>query len=105
MDRTGLDMVFVINEISGLLPAHDTSVALMEAAQQRGHRVLVTTAAELEFDRGATVAHTGLVPRADPLAVALGHDLASPASASVSCTLTTRSRIMLSTMKSSTHGR
>jgi glutathione synthase len=56
MDRPGLDMVFVINEIAGLLPAHDTSVALMEAAQQRGHRVLVTAAGELEYDQGTAVA-------------------------------------------------
>ena len=52
----GMDIVFVIDEISGLAPAHDTSVALMEAGQQRGHRVLVTTAAQLEFDEDATVA-------------------------------------------------
>src|ERR1700735_443727 len=52
----GTDIVFVIDEISGLVAAHDTSVALMEAGQQRGHRILVTTAAQLEFDAGAAVA-------------------------------------------------
>jgi glutathione synthase len=50
------DMVFVTDEISGLLPAHDTSVALMEAAQLRGHRVLVTTAGELGFRDGVLAA-------------------------------------------------
>ena len=53
---SGTDIVFVIDEISGLVAAHDTSVALMEAGQQRGHRILVTTAAQLEFDAGAAVA-------------------------------------------------
>ena len=51
-----VDMVFVTDEISGLLPAHDTSVALMEAAQLRSHRVLVTTAGELGFRDGVPVA-------------------------------------------------
>lgn len=50
------DLVFVIDEISRLLPAHDTSVALMEAAQARGHRVLVTTTAELGFSDGQATA-------------------------------------------------
>ncbi len=50
------DYVFVINDIATLLPGHDTSVALMEAAQQRGHRVLITTAAGLGFAGGAAVA-------------------------------------------------
>lgn len=42
-----LDLVFVIDPIGTLNAAHDTSVALMESAQQRGHRVHVTTMAEL----------------------------------------------------------
>jgi glutathione synthase len=59
-DRTeagrSADMVFVTDELPGLLPAHDTSVALMEAAQLRGHRVLVTTASQLGFRDGMPVA-------------------------------------------------
>ena len=51
-----VDMVFVTDELSGLLPAHDTSVALMEAAQLRGHRVLVTTAGKLGFRDGVAIA-------------------------------------------------
>ncbi|MHC1561477.1 glutathione synthase [Actinomycetospora sp. C-140] len=42
-----LVLVFVIDPIASLNPAHDTSVALMESAQQRGHRVMVTTMREL----------------------------------------------------------
>lgn len=51
-----MDFVFVIDEITGLQPSHDTSVALMEAAQVRGHRVLVTTAADLGYAAGQAVA-------------------------------------------------
>ncbi|HSV39991.1 MAG TPA: glutathione synthase [Nocardioidaceae bacterium] len=51
-----MDFVFVIDEISTLLPGHDTSVALMEAAQLRGHRVLVTTAPGLEYRNGTAMA-------------------------------------------------
>lgn len=51
-----LEIVFVIDPIDTLLPCHDTSVALMEAAQLRGHRVLVTTAAELSFRDGGAMA-------------------------------------------------
>lgn len=74
LSRTGADrsadLVFVIDEISGLLPAHDTSVALMEAAHLRGHRVLVTTAGQLGFRDGVPVA------RCTPVTVrpALLHD-------------------------------
>ena len=52
----GQTFVFVIDDIATLLPGHDSSVALMEAAQLAGHRVLVTTAAELAFADGAAVA-------------------------------------------------
>ena len=51
-----MDFVFVIDEIASLQPGHDSSVALMEAAQLRGHRVLVTTAAELGFADGHAIA-------------------------------------------------
>lgn len=53
---TAMDLVFVIDEIEKLRPAHDTSVALMEAAQLCGHRVLFTTASELGFADGAATA-------------------------------------------------
>ena len=46
--EASMDLVFVIDEMAGLLPGRDTSVALMEAAQLRVHRVLVATAAELD---------------------------------------------------------
>jgi glutathione synthase len=44
---TPLDLVFVVDPIATLHAAHDTSVALMESAQMRGHRILVTTMADL----------------------------------------------------------
>ncbi len=53
---SGQTFVFVIDDIETLLPCHDTSVALMEAAQLAGHHVLVTSAAELAFFDGAAVA-------------------------------------------------
>ena len=37
----------VLDPLPGLQPAHDTSVALMEAAQQRGHEVWAATIADL----------------------------------------------------------
>jgi glutathione synthase len=53
---TALDFVFVIDELSSLQPGHDSSVALMEAAQLLGHRVLVTTASGLGFSEGRPTA-------------------------------------------------
>ncbi len=67
-----MDFVFVIDEIGSLQPGHDSSVALMEAAQRRGHRVLVTTAAELGFADGRATAaprpRHGRVPPRRPAA-------------------------------------
>ncbi|TCK26260.1 glutathione synthase [Pseudonocardia endophytica] len=53
-DRThrSLDLLFVIDPLGGLDAAHDTSVALMESAQARGHRVLTTTMTDLEVEDG-----------------------------------------------------
>lgn len=51
-----LDILFVIDELSTLQPGHDTSVALMEAAQLRGHRVLVTNASGLGYQDGVVTA-------------------------------------------------
>jgi len=53
---TTLDLVFVIDEMSTLDPGHDTSVALMEAAQLRGHRVLITSASALAYQQDAVTA-------------------------------------------------
>ncbi len=47
-----LTIVVIADPIPSLLPAHDTSVALMEAAQRRGHRIVVTTAAGLSVRDG-----------------------------------------------------
>ncbi|MBW0113727.1 glutathione synthase [Pseudonocardia abyssalis] len=51
-----LHLVFVIDEIDSLDAAHDTSVALMESAQARGHRILVTTMGALGVSHGRAVA-------------------------------------------------
>lgn len=51
-----LRLVFVIDPIETLNPGHDTSVALMESAQARGHRVLVTTMSQLGVSHGRAVA-------------------------------------------------
>jgi len=51
-----LVLVFVIDPIATLNAAHDTSVALMESAQARGHRVLVTTMGELGVRDGRATA-------------------------------------------------
>ena len=51
-----MDFVFVIDDITGLKPCHDSSVALMEAAQLRGHRILITTAARLSYTDGRATA-------------------------------------------------
>lgn len=47
-----MDVLFITDPLVDLLPGHDTSVALMEAASQRGHRVLATTAERLSFGEG-----------------------------------------------------
>ncbi len=47
-----LTMVFIADPVSSLTPAHDTSVAIMEAAQRRGHHILVTTASALSVRDG-----------------------------------------------------
>ena len=51
-----LDVVFVIDPIGTLNAPHDTSVALMESAQARGHRVLVTTMPALGVRDGRATA-------------------------------------------------
>ncbi|MBZ6080493.1 glutathione synthase [Streptomyces olivaceus] len=48
--------VFVVDPLDGLLPGHDTSVALMEAAQRLGAEVWVTGTAGLVIDRAGASA-------------------------------------------------
>lgn len=69
---TSLTTVFVIDAIETLVPGHDTSVALMEAAQLRGHRVLVTTASGLGFRDGTVTAACAAV-RLRPAVLHEGH--------------------------------
>ncbi|MET0187380.1 MAG: glutathione synthase [Pseudonocardia sediminis] len=54
--RRPLTLVFVIDPVESLNAAHDTSVALMESAQERGHRILVTTMSDLSVCEARTVA-------------------------------------------------
>ncbi|MDF3320039.1 glutathione synthase [Rhodococcus sp. C3V] len=52
-----LNFVFITDPLTALEPAHDTTVALMEAAQLAGHRVLTTTIGEIGIDQGHAFAH------------------------------------------------
>lgn len=54
-DDAGLKILLVVDPLTDLNPAHDTSVAIMEAAQRRGHEVYVTTAPTLFVDDAAAV--------------------------------------------------
>ncbi|MEC4803985.1 MAG: glutathione synthase [Jaaginema sp. PMC 1079.18] len=47
-----MKFAFIIDPIAKLDPTHDTSVALMEAAQARGHEVWITTAQQLSIIQG-----------------------------------------------------
>ncbi|WP_200958713.1 glutathione synthase [Nocardioides sp. Root190] len=51
-----LDVLVVADPVPGLNPAHDSTVAIIEAAQHEGHRVWVTTASELSVDNGRPMA-------------------------------------------------
>lgn len=51
---TPLTVVMVTDPLLTLVPAHDSTVALMEEAQERGHRVLATTAAGLRIRANRT---------------------------------------------------
>lgn len=51
-----LRILLVIDPLDSLTPAHDTSVAIMEAAQKRGHEVYTTTAPTLMVDGSTAVA-------------------------------------------------
>lgn len=47
-----MNIAFIIDPISRLDPGHDTSVALMEAAQILGHKVWITSTSELSVIKG-----------------------------------------------------
>ena len=51
-----MKFAFIIDPIHRLDPGHDTSVALMEAAQQRGHEVWITSANALSVVAGQALA-------------------------------------------------
>lgn len=51
-----VDFAFIIDPIARLDPGHDSSVALMEAAQALGHRVWVTQAESLGVEGGKAMA-------------------------------------------------
>ncbi len=60
-----MKFAFIIDPISQLDPGHDTSVALMEAAQALGHEVWVTQSQQLSIIQGkawATLAQVELEP-------------------------------------------
>lgn len=60
-----MKLAFIIDPIDRLDPTHDTSVALMEAAQQMGHEVWITVANSLTViasQAWATVTSVQLVP-------------------------------------------
>jgi glutathione synthase len=49
-------LAFIIDPIGKLDPTHDTSVALMEAAQELGHEVWITQTSQLGIDRSRAYA-------------------------------------------------
>ena len=50
-----MKLAFIIDPIAKLDPAHDTSVALMEAACRKGHEVFITNMNTLTFDLSNTL--------------------------------------------------
>ncbi len=70
-------IVIVADPLDGLRPEHDSTVALMEEAQRRGHRLWVTTAERLGVRAGATVASCTQV-EVIPVEPAPGGRLARP---------------------------
>ncbi|HEY9616898.1 MAG TPA: glutathione synthase, partial [Microcoleaceae cyanobacterium] len=51
-----MKFTFIIDPIQKLDPGHDTSVALMEAAQELGHEVWITQANQLGVVHGRATA-------------------------------------------------
>lgn len=74
--NSALSFLFIIDALDTLQPAHDSSVALMEAAQAAGHRVLVTEISDLAVRDGKAVARCRDA-RLRPAALTDGHWQAS----------------------------
>jgi len=67
-----VQFAFIIDPIDRLDPGHDTSVALMEAAQQRGHQIWITSMAQLWVK--ANQAQASLTPvKLEPVVLVDGH--------------------------------
>ncbi|WP_253193973.1 glutathione synthase [Gordonia sp. i37] len=75
--RAGRPYVFIIDPLKDLQPHHDTSVALMEAAQLAHHRVLVTEIGGLSIRDGRAVARVSEVTLS-PAVLADGHWITKP---------------------------
>lgn len=72
-----MDVLFVLDPLGSLIAPHDTTVAIMEAAQRRGHAVWVATMADLDVDGG--MAHASAERIAiEPAALEAGRWRASP---------------------------
>ncbi len=71
-----LDLLFVADPIEELNAGHDSSVAVMEAAQRLGHHVFVTTASELFYREGDAWAPSRSI-RITPAVLQLDHWVAS----------------------------
>jgi glutathione synthase len=54
--RQLLTLVVIADPVPALIPAHDTTVAIIEAAQRRGHAVLATTTSGLSVRGGRAAA-------------------------------------------------
>ncbi len=63
--NSSLSVLVIADPVAALNPGHDTSVALIESAQARGHKVWTTVASELSSDAGvafSTCRRTRVVP-------------------------------------------
>lgn len=49
-----MQVAFIVDPLSQLQVNHDTSIALMEALQRRGHRVFCLELGDLYWDQGET---------------------------------------------------
>lgn len=77
MTADPLELLFVVDPVGTLNAGHDTSVAMMESAQARGHRVAVTTMSELGVVDGRAVAACRSI-RVRPATLSGGHWTAAP---------------------------
>lgn len=72
-----MKVAFIIDPIERLDPGHDTSVAIMEAAQARGHQVWITSVGQLSVVAGK--AWASLVPvQLSPVKLLKNHWVAEP---------------------------